>query len=139
LSVSRPRRFTPGTDSVGDWMGPRAALHAMKKRNILPLPRIEPWCPVRSPSLYRPSNPGSSPCPTHYVTKLAFSGPLICTLLITPLGSLLSSLLVLRSLYPYQLFLRSVYSSTLRMEAVCSSEMSVNFYQATRRYIPEES
>jgi hypothetical protein len=33
----------------------------------------------------------------------------------------------------------SVYSSTLEMEAVRSSETSVNFYQTTRRQIPENS
>jgi hypothetical protein len=30
------------------------------------------------------------------------------------------------------------YSSTLKMEAICSSEASVDFQQATRRYIPQE-
>jgi hypothetical protein len=31
------------------------------------------------------------------------------------------------------------YSSTLEMEAVRSSEASVNFYQITRRHVPEDS
>jgi hypothetical protein len=31
------------------------------------------------------------------------------------------------------------YSSTQEMEAVCCSETSLNFYQTTRRYIPEHS
>jgi hypothetical protein len=35
----------------------------MEKRNILPLPIIERGCPARDPSLYRLSNPGSSPYP----------------------------------------------------------------------------
>jgi hypothetical protein len=32
-----------------------------------------------------------------------------------------------------------VYYSTLKMEAMCSSETSVNFYQATRHRIPEDT
>jgi hypothetical protein len=31
------------------------------------------------------------------------------------------------------------YSSTLKMEAFRSSELSVDFYQTGRRYIPEDS
>jgi hypothetical protein len=31
------------------------------------------------------------------------------------------------------------YFSTLRIEVVCSSKTSVNFYQATRRNIPEDN
>jgi hypothetical protein len=30
------------------------------------------------------------------------------------------------------------YSSTLKMEAACYSETSINFYQASRCYVPEE-
>jgi hypothetical protein len=44
-SASRPCRFTsgerdPGTHWIGGWVGPRAGLDAMEKRNILHLPGI---------------------------------------------------------------------------------------------------
>jgi hypothetical protein len=44
--------------------------------------------------------------------------------------------------FPCRLFLVATflaYFSTLKMEAVRSSETSVNFYQTTRHYIPEDS
>jgi hypothetical protein len=57
--ASRPGRFTPreganSTHWIGGWVGPRAGLDAVEKRNLLPLPGIEPrFCPARSPFLYR--------------------------------------------------------------------------------------
>jgi hypothetical protein len=47
-SASRPRRFTPwegapGTNWIGGWVGPKAGLDTVVKRNI--------------PSLFRDSNP----------------------------------------------------------------------------------
>jgi hypothetical protein len=45
-----------------------------------------------------------------------------------------------KNLIPHFLLLfRSAYSSTLKMEAACSSEPSVNFYQAKRNHVPEDS
>jgi hypothetical protein len=46
-SASRTDRFihretTPGTHSIGGWVGPRAGLVAVYKRNILVLPAVEP-------------------------------------------------------------------------------------------------
>jgi hypothetical protein len=46
-SASRPGRFTPeesapGTHWIGGWVGPRVRLDSMEKRQILPLPGIEP-------------------------------------------------------------------------------------------------
>jgi hypothetical protein len=47
-SASCPGRFTQGEIApvshwTGDWVGPRASLDAVEKRNIFPLPGIEPW------------------------------------------------------------------------------------------------
>jgi hypothetical protein len=50
-SVSRPGRSTSVEIAPG--------MDAMEKRKILPLPRMEPARPVRSPSLYRLSYPDS--------------------------------------------------------------------------------
>jgi hypothetical protein len=46
-SASRPGRFTPmerapGTHWIGGWVGPRAFLDAVVKKNSLPPARIEP-------------------------------------------------------------------------------------------------
>lgn len=41
--------------------------------------------------------------------------------------------------YSASLFACSAHSSTLKMEEVHSSKTSVNFYQTTRRHIPEDS
>jgi hypothetical protein len=40
-SASRPARLTPGTHCIGRWVGPKAGLNAMEKREILPFPEIE--------------------------------------------------------------------------------------------------
>jgi hypothetical protein len=45
-SASRPSRLTPGegaprTHWIGDWVGPRVSLGDIKKRKILPLPRLK--------------------------------------------------------------------------------------------------
>jgi hypothetical protein len=66
-SASRPGRFTPeerdpGTHSIG-WVGPRAGLDHVQKREFLTLLGLElrPLCRSgRSHSLYRLSYPGSS-------------------------------------------------------------------------------
>jgi hypothetical protein len=47
ISASRPDRFTPGerapgTHWIGGWVGPRTGLDVVVKRNILPLPGIQP-------------------------------------------------------------------------------------------------
>jgi hypothetical protein len=34
--------------------------------------------------------------------------------------------------------MQQAYSSILKMEAICSPEMSVDFQQIIRRYIPED-
>jgi hypothetical protein len=75
-SVSRPGRFipresAPGTHSMGGWVGPRAGLDVVEKRNFLFLPGLElrPLRrPVRSQSLYRLRYPGS-PCAIRTLDK----------------------------------------------------------------------
>jgi hypothetical protein len=47
ISASRSDRFTPGlkapgTHWIGGWVGPRTSLDVVVKRNILPLPGIQP-------------------------------------------------------------------------------------------------
>jgi hypothetical protein len=37
-----PRETTPGTHWIGAWVGPRTGLDVVDKRNILPLPVIQP-------------------------------------------------------------------------------------------------
>jgi hypothetical protein len=60
--------FTPrllssyGIHWFGGWVGPRAGLPAEQAKGVLPLTEIEPRFlgrPLRSPSLYRLSYPGS--------------------------------------------------------------------------------
>jgi hypothetical protein len=56
-----PWERTPGIHSIGGWVGPRAGLDEVEKRNVLTLPRLElrPFCrPARSQSLYRLRYPG---------------------------------------------------------------------------------
>jgi hypothetical protein len=50
----------PNAHWIGDWVGTRLGLDAIKKRNILPLPGIEHL--PSSSSLYRPSYPGCIEC-----------------------------------------------------------------------------
>jgi hypothetical protein len=60
-SASRPGHFTPGirapgTQWIKGWMGPRAGLGDVEKRQFLTLPGLELpalGCPARSQSLYR--------------------------------------------------------------------------------------
>jgi hypothetical protein len=65
-SASRPSRFTPreiahGTGCIGGWVGPRAGLGAMEKRNI-PSPHRDsnPDRPTRIPAPQRLSYSTSS-------------------------------------------------------------------------------
>jgi hypothetical protein len=66
-SVSRPDRFNPGerdlgTHLIGGWVGPRAGLDDMKKKEFFTLPGLELrplGRPARSHSLYRLRYPGS--------------------------------------------------------------------------------
>jgi hypothetical protein len=66
-SPSYPCRFTPGerapgTHWIGGWMGARAGLDDVEKRQFLTLPGLELLSigrPARSQSLYRLSYPGS--------------------------------------------------------------------------------
>jgi hypothetical protein len=48
-----PRRKSPGTHWIGGWVGPRTGLEFVEKRNILPLPGIQPHLstpmPVETP------------------------------------------------------------------------------------------
>jgi hypothetical protein len=37
-----PRERAPGTHWIGVWVGPRTGLDVVEKRNILPLPGIQP-------------------------------------------------------------------------------------------------
>jgi hypothetical protein len=48
-----PGEIAPGTHWIGGWMGPSASLDAVEKRQILPLPGIEPRPSSRSPSQLR--------------------------------------------------------------------------------------
>jgi hypothetical protein len=57
-SASRPGRFTPGTQWIGGWVGPRTGLDDAEKRKFLTLPGLELCRPVRNQSLYRLSYPG---------------------------------------------------------------------------------
>jgi hypothetical protein len=62
LSASRPGSFTPGTHSIGGWVGPRADMDDVEKRKFLTLRGLElrPLRrPARSQSLYRLPYPGS--------------------------------------------------------------------------------
>jgi hypothetical protein len=66
-SASRPGRFilwetVPGTHRIGSWVGLRAGLDDVEKREFLTLLRLKHWTvgrPTRSQSLYRLSYPGS--------------------------------------------------------------------------------
>jgi hypothetical protein len=40
-SISRPGRFTPGTQWIGGWVDLRAGLEDLEKRKFLTLPGIE--------------------------------------------------------------------------------------------------
>jgi hypothetical protein len=46
-TVLTPGERAPGTHWIGGWVGPGTGLDVVEKRNILPLPRIQP----------RPSSP----------------------------------------------------------------------------------
>jgi hypothetical protein len=37
-----PRETAPGTHWIGGWVGPKTGLDVVDKRNILPLPGIQP-------------------------------------------------------------------------------------------------
>jgi hypothetical protein len=66
-SASRLSRFTPverapGTHWMGGWVGPRAGLDDVEKKQFLTLPGLELRSlgrPARSQSLHRLSYPGS--------------------------------------------------------------------------------
>jgi hypothetical protein len=52
LRVSRPGRSTlreraPSKHCIGEWVGPRAGLDAVEKKNLLPLPGTEPDLAIR--------------------------------------------------------------------------------------------
>jgi hypothetical protein len=65
-SAPRPDRFTSAETALRahwtrGWVGTRANLDAMEKKNISrPSRKSNPGCPVRNSSLYRVSYPGSS-------------------------------------------------------------------------------
>jgi hypothetical protein len=40
--ATRPYSFTPGTHSIGGWVGPRAGLDEVQERKFLTLPGLEP-------------------------------------------------------------------------------------------------
>jgi hypothetical protein len=48
-----PRERAPSTHCIGGWVGPRTGLDVVEKRNIMPLPRIQPQLstpmPVETP------------------------------------------------------------------------------------------
>jgi hypothetical protein len=52
-----PGEITPGTNWIGDWVGPTAGLDAVEKRKPLPLPGLKPQPSSPYPSLYRQSYP----------------------------------------------------------------------------------
>jgi hypothetical protein len=47
------REIGPGTHWIGGWVGPRAGLDAVEKRQIFPRRESNPGRPAHSPSLYR--------------------------------------------------------------------------------------
>jgi hypothetical protein len=68
-----PGRFTPGeiasgTHWIGGWVGPRASLDVMEKREIFPLSGIEP----------RPSSPLAELSRYKYMLKTQSNNGVIC-------------------------------------------------------------
>jgi hypothetical protein len=61
-SALLPGRFNPRTHWIGGWVGPRAGLDEMEKRELLTLPGL--GHPARSQSLYRLSYLGCPVCVT---------------------------------------------------------------------------
>jgi hypothetical protein len=43
FEVFTPRERAPGAHWIRGWVGPRTGLDVVEKRNILPLPGIQPW------------------------------------------------------------------------------------------------
>jgi hypothetical protein len=46
-----------GVHWIGGWVGPRAGLDALEKKEICPFRESNPGCPACSPPLYKPSYP----------------------------------------------------------------------------------
>jgi hypothetical protein len=143
-------RFTPGTHWTGGWVGPRAGLDAEVRRKTLCLCRgSNPGRPVRSQTLYWLSYPGSLSWLYFPYKIYTAERKLVENLILLHTGLhhfhfsyAYTSCSVFWDVAPYSLvevYRRFRGACCFHQQTGSTSKTSVNFYQTTRRNIPEDS